>query len=313
MALDGRDYTKRDKNGNIDYSKNVRSKDLDEFVNESYKAALSDEESNAKYCEYCGKKLETSYEKEKVMRTRIENGVVSSYFVNEVVMKYKSEQCSRCGKEFCHECMDLVRETNYDAALNRLCPDCSKTYSEECKQESLDQLKVKFEDTYECNHVYENRGLKEYSTNCKTYEETCIYCGHKNQVFESSTPINHNSHQKYCNNCGDEIKNGQKIESVMKTGITNGVVSKRSRKDIVNTTSACSNCDEDFCNSCLTYQRDKYSHENLYLCSSCLREYKKTLAEKQNVQSKKESFSTQNAFGTKRESTESRKKIQGFL
>ncbi|AFV23281.1 hypothetical protein Mpsy_1072 [Methanolobus psychrophilus R15] len=160
---------------------------------------------------------------------------------------------------------------------------------------------------YECNHVYENRGLKEYSTNCKTYEETCIYCGHNNQTFESSTPINHNSHQKYCKNCGDEIKKGQKIESVMKTGITNGVVSKRSRKGIVNTTSACSNCDEDFCNSCLTYQRDKYSHEDLYLCSSCLREYKKTLAEKQNAQSKKERFSAQNAFGTKRESTKSRK------
>ncbi|WP_292465656.1 hypothetical protein [Methanolobus sp.] len=128
MALDGRDYTKRDKNGNIDYSKNIHSKDLDEFVNESYKAALNDKESNAKYCEYCKKELKTSYNREKVLKNRIQDGIVSSYFVNEVIVKYESEQCTTCKKYFCHECMDSVRDISYDAVLNGLCPKCSKKF-----------------------------------------------------------------------------------------------------------------------------------------------------------------------------------------
>jgi hypothetical protein len=128
MGLSDRDYTKRDKSGNIDYSKNATHKDLDEFVNESHYNALNNDESNVKHCEYCKKELKTSYNREKVLKNRIQDGIVSSYFVNEVIVKYESEQCTTCKKYFCHECMDSVRDISYDAVLNGLCPNCSKEF-----------------------------------------------------------------------------------------------------------------------------------------------------------------------------------------
>lgn len=294
MGLGDRDYTKRDKNGNIDYSNRATVKARDDFLNDSPQNSLDNEASSIKYCTYCKKELEAYYEREKVQKNRIQDGVVSSYFVNEVVKKYEAEQCSKCGELFCHECMDTVRDIDYGAMLNSLCPNCSKIITTE-NSDDLSSLKVKFEDIYECNHVYTDRNLKEYRTDCKIHEETCIYCGHKKQATEPSKiesgtvePVKSNPHVKYCETCGNEIKSKAKIKNTTKSSINSGVVSSRSQKDFINAISKCSMCGGNYCHDCLTYQRDKNIHADLYLCDSCLREYRNSLAKKQTSHKKEQ-------------------------
>lgn len=212
-----------------------------------------------KYCDYCGGDIETTFEPDKVVKTSIKDGVTTHWTERSMVHKYNLKTCPMCKGNFCPNCIP---------DSEKLCPNCREISNKSdkitsCKHDSVDKKFLRFEEKDSGNYAI--------------YEQTCNDCGVCDLIYEKVAEPNNEvnpspnikKNTKICGNCGEEVTATRKTQTGTKTTISNGVINKSSKREVITIEPQCSMCNDIYCFECLAYQRDKYNHRDLYLCPSC--------------------------------------------
>ncbi|MDY0386151.1 MAG: hypothetical protein RBT65_03275 [Methanolobus sp.] len=148
---------------------------------------------DTKNCEHCGKEIEVEFKREKVMKTKIIGGVVTYTGESELVKKYKSAICSKCGGTFCLDCLNVgCKDKHRNIVLTYLCPACIKINPEKTNPEK-------------CNHNCTEKKFVFKDNNSNYYTQTCTICNNIKKIVE---PIKTEKKTEYKNiNYKDDYKN----------------------------------------------------------------------------------------------------------
>lgn len=187
---------------------------------------------DTKFCKHCGKEIDFEYKREKVTKTKVSGGVVTYTGETELVKKYNSAICSKCGGTFCLDCIKSECRDKYrNIVLKNLCPTCYNPDLADCTHESskynyvgtteengeefivhekicnacgkTETIKEKID---ECNHIFGNKQLVRYDNNFKHFEKTCIICGEVKGFAEPLDKIKSESGREQGNNNPDKQK-----------------------------------------------------------------------------------------------------------
>jgi hypothetical protein len=203
--------------------------------------------------------IKTIAETKKIPKVRSENGIETVYFEEESVLKFDSAICSECGKEFCSECQGGIKDIK---GAEWVCPYCTVPVNEPEPEiepggsgniDSVSEIGyIGGNGTGSLNPESSDRDVKKEKDIKRIIDSRSD--GLKLSPWSSAPSL----YKKFCKNCGDLIDNNA----------------------IEDSSSKCSMCKHDFCQSCLNLVIDDKSRKEYHFCSSCLNKYEMMLAER---------------------------------
>jgi hypothetical protein len=162
---------------------------------------------DTKFCKHCGKEIEFEFKREKVTKTKVSGGVVTYTGETELVKKYNSAICSKCGGTFCMDCIESECRDKYrNIVVKNLCPTCYNPDLADCTHVSS---KYNYIGTTEengeefivhektCNKCGKSETIKIRPSECTHVSSKYIYMGTTEENGEEFIV-----HEKICDICG---------------------------------------------------------------------------------------------------------------